>query len=43
MSHQQLTDAVNKTHSKISKYFGTGIGLELMYLDSVIAEDVCYA
>jgi len=40
MSHQQLKDAVNKTHSKISKYFGTGIGLELMYLDSVIAEDV---
>ena len=40
MTHQQLKEAVNKAHNKISKYFGTGIGLELMYLDSVIAEDV---
>ena len=31
---------VNKYHKPIIKYFGTGIGINLMYTDSVIAEDV---
>lgn len=37
-SHKKLKDLVIKYHKPISHFFGTGVGLELMYLDSVIAE-----
>jgi hypothetical protein len=40
LSHKELKTKVNNHHQPISKYFGTGIGIELMYTDSVIAEDV---
>jgi hypothetical protein len=40
LTHQQLKTKVNKHHKPIIKYFGTGIGISLMYTDSVIAEDV---
>ena len=40
LTHKQLQTKVNKYHKPIIKYFGTGIGLNLMYTDSVIAEDV---
>ena len=40
LTHKELKTRVNNHHQPISKYFGTGIGLELMYTDSVIAEDV---
>ena len=40
LSHKELKTKVNNHHKPISKYFGTGIGLNLMYIDSVIAEDV---
>ena len=40
LTHKELKTRVNNHHKPISKYFGTGIGIELMYTDSVIAEDV---
>lgn len=40
LTHKELKTKVNIHHQPISKYFGTGIGIELMYTDSVIAEDV---
>ena len=40
LTHKQLQTKVYKYHKPIIKYFGTGIGLSLMYTDSVIAEDV---
>jgi len=40
LTHQQLKTKVNKYHKPIIKYFGTGIGLSLMYTESLIAEDV---
>ena len=40
LTHQQLQTKVNKYHKPIIKYFGTGIGLSLMYTESLIAEDV---
>jgi len=40
LSHKELKSKVYSHHRAISKYFGTGIGLSLMYTDSVIAEDV---
>jgi len=40
LTHQQLQTKVNEHHKPIIKYFGTGIGVNLMYTDSVIAEDV---
>ena len=39
-SHDQIQQLVQKRHSKVARYFGTGIGLELQYLDSRIAEEV---
>ncbi len=40
LTHKQLKTKVNEHHKPIIKHFGTGIGLSLMYTDSVIAEDV---
>ena len=40
LTHKELKTKVNNHHQPISKYFGTGIGIELMYTDSVIAEDI---
>ena len=40
LTHQQLQTKVNEHHKPIIKYFGTGIGLSLMYTESLIAEDV---
>lgn len=39
-SHDEIQQLVQKRHSKVAHYFGTGIGLELQYLDSCIAEEV---
>jgi len=38
LTHKELTDLVNKHHQPIKHHFGTGVGLELMYLDSILAE-----
>ena len=40
LTHQQLQTKVNEHHKPIIKYFGTGIGISLMYTESLIAEDV---
>ena len=40
LSHNELKSKVYNHHQPILKYFGTGIGLSLMYTDSIIAEDV---
>lgn len=40
LTHKQLQTKVNEHHKPIIKYFGTGIGLSLMYTESLIAEDV---
>jgi hypothetical protein len=40
LSHRQLHDRVARRHAKISRHFGTGIGLHLQYVDSQIAERV---
>ena len=38
LTHKELTELVNKHHQPIKHHFGTGVGLELMYLDSILAE-----
>ena len=40
LEHEELKTKVYKYHKPIIKYFGTGIGLSLMYTESLIAEDV---
>ena len=38
LTHKELTELVNNHHQPIKHHFGTGVGLELMYLDSILAE-----
>ena len=38
LTHMELTELVSKHHQPIKHHFGTGVGLELMYLDSILAE-----
>jgi len=38
LTHKELKVLVNKHHQPIKHHFGTGVGLELMYLDSILAE-----
>tara|TARA_B100002003_G_scaffold243742_1_gene268660 strand:+ start:31 stop:1491 length:1461 start_codon:yes stop_codon:yes gene_type:complete len=38
LSHYQLQSLVNTYHKPISHLFGTGIGIELMFLDSILAQ-----
>jgi len=40
LSHKELKDLVRKYHQSIVHLFGTGVGLELMYLDSMIADEL---
>ena len=40
LSHKELNNLVKKCHKSIAHLFGTGVGLELMYLDSIIAEEL---
>ncbi|MDC0435882.1 hypothetical protein OAL69_01670 [Pelagibacteraceae bacterium] len=40
LSHKELKDKVFNAHRPISKYFSTGIGLETMFTDSQIAENI---
>ena len=40
LSHKELKDLVRKYHLPIVHLFGTGVGLELMYLDSMIADEL---
>jgi len=40
LSHKELNNLVKKCHKSIAHLFGTGVGLELMYLDSKIAEEL---
>ena len=40
LSHKELKDLVRKYHQPIVHLFGTGVGLELMYLDSMIADEL---
>ena len=40
LTHKELKSKINNHHQTISKYFGTGIGIRLMYTESLIAEDV---
>ena len=40
LSHKKLKDLVRKYHQPIVHLFGTGVGLELMYLDSMIADEL---
>ena len=40
LSHDQLVDLVKSIHSGINHYFGSGIGLQMQYLDSQLAERV---
>jgi len=40
ISHYQLEKLVHKKHKRIKHYFGSGIGLEMQYVDSEMAEQV---
>ena len=40
LTHNQLNKLVNKYHEPVAHHFGTGVGLELMFLDSIIAQDI---
>lgn len=40
LSHKELKDKVLNAHRPISKYFSKGIGLETMFVDSQIAENI---
>jgi len=40
LTHKALRDHVCQYHGRISKYFCAGVGLELQYTDSCIAERV---
>lgn len=42
VSHSQLLKLVEKRHHQIAHHFYTGVGLNLMFLDSVIAEMVMH-
>ncbi|MDC1075512.1 hypothetical protein OAQ35_00940 [Litorivicinus sp.] len=37
---KEIKQLIKKKHSGISDYFGTGVGLELQYIDSCIAEEL---
>lgn len=38
LEHYQLNKLVNTYHKPVAHHFGTGVGLELMFLDSIIAQ-----
>ena len=38
LTHNQLNKLVNTYHQPVAHHFGTGVGLELMFLDSIIAQ-----
>ena len=38
LTHKELQTLVDRYHEPIKHHFGTGVGLELMYLDSILAE-----
>ena len=38
LTHKELKTLVDRYHEPIKHHFGTGVGLKLMYLDSILAE-----